>query len=60
MNELFISFGVDKKLSIVPVIGINVWSLLLGMSVAIVLIEKLGRRPLLLAAIITGEDSFVW
>lgn len=57
MNELFISFGIDKRLSILPVIGINVWSLMLGMSVAIVLVEKIGRRPLLLTAIITGEKN---
>ena len=59
MNELFISFGIDKRLSIVPVIGINVWSLLLGMTLAIVLIEKIGRRPLLLAAIGTGESNAI-
>ena len=54
MNEMFIQFGVPKELSMVPMIGVNLCSMIIGLSVALYLIEKAGRRPLMLAAIAVG------
>jgi len=33
MNEMFIQFGVPKELSMVPMIGVNLCSMIIGLSV---------------------------
>lgn len=48
LDELFISFGIPKEMSTIPIMFIYLSATIIGVFTAIFLVERVGRRPLML------------
>ena len=48
LDELFISFGIPPHMATIPIMFIYLSATIIGVFTAIFLVEKVGRRPLML------------